>query len=443
MNNSPKVIPIQKPNTPSYIHLTKKSKTYGKKSFWLSFGLIFLVILGFIAIGLWFWYGQLEESVPGSGQVIPEGRIRRVMSPITGEVTKLYVQENQKVKKGQPLMELDPQLTQIEQSGVMEQLSLLRQESNALNQALSNNRRRLGNSIQSAWVNATRQAFQSQMDAANMQISKTSYQYKEAVEKYNQVRNTLSTGEKMLKQYEELYKEGGLPEKDLKEYEQRVMEQRGNFAALNQEIEARKIEYEQAKQQPREIVGTYKKELLGKLFDHRRSIAELHTEIEKTNFTGKHQIIKAPMDGIINEQGIHGAGETVAAGETLISLVPINSNLIIETKVLNMDMAYIHLGQKVALRLDALPYQHFGKLYGTVFAISPSTVQDKEGKPYYLVRIKPEKTTLKEFTGKTYSIFSGMTVSADFITRKKNIFRFFSDPIQYHLDRAFRDPTTR
>jgi multidrug efflux pump subunit AcrA (membrane-fusion protein) len=149
------------------------------------------------------------------------------------------------------------------------------------------------------------------------------------------------------------------------------------------------------------------------------------------------------MDGIINEQGIHGSGETVTAGETLISLVPVNSKLIIESRVLNQDMAYIHLGQKVALRLDALPYQHFGKLYGTVISISPSTVQDKDGKPYYLVRIEPEKTTLTEFTGKTYSLLSGMTVSADFITRKKNIFRFFSDPIQYHLDRAFRDPTTR
>ncbi|MDD3012215.1 MAG: HlyD family type I secretion periplasmic adaptor subunit [Candidatus Gastranaerophilales bacterium] len=445
MNKNPNVIPIQKPSSSPHIHLINKSKIYNKKPFWLSFGLILLLFLGFLAIGVWFWYGQLEESVPGSGQVIPEGRIRRIMSPINGEVTKLYVQENQKVKAGQPLMELDPKLTQIEQSGVLEQLSLFKQESNALKLALLNRNGRLltGNSVQSAWVNATRQTFQSQMDAANMQISKTSYQYKGAVEKYNQVNNTLSSGEKMLKQYEELYKEGGLPEKDLKEYEQRVMAQRGEFAALGHEIEARKIEYEQAKQQPKEIIGTYQKELLSKLIDYQKNIAQLHTDIEKTNFAGKYHIIKAPMDGIINEQVIHGAGETVTAGETLISLVPVNSKFIIETRVLNMDMAFIHLGQRVSLRLDALPYQHFGKLYGTVISISPSTVQDKEGKPYYLVRIKPEKTSLKEFTGKTYSIFSGMTVSVDFITRKKNIFRFFSDPIQYHFDRAFRDPTTR
>jgi len=445
MKNNSNVIPIQNPKTSPNIHILKKYHIHSKKPFWLSFGLIFLLFLGFVGLGVWFWYGQLEESVPGAGQVIPEGKIRRVMSPINGEVVKLFVEENQRVKAGQPLLELDPQLNQIEQSGVKEQLALFKQEANALAQALSNSKTGnfLGNSIQGAWVNATRQAFQSQIESSKMQIAKTSYQYRESVERYHQVKISLDAAEKMLRQYQELYKEEGIPEKDLREYEQKVLDLRGQFAALSQEVEARKIEYEQSKQQPIEIIGNYQKELLGKLVDYQKNIAQLHTDMEKTNYTGKHQVIKAPIDGIINEQAIHGIGETVSAGEPLISLVPANSKLIIEARVLNQEMAYIHPGQMVSLRLDALPYQHFGKLHGKVISISPSTQQDKDGKAFYVVHVKPDKTVLTEFTGKKYPILSGMTVSVDFITRKKNILRFFSDPIEYHLDRAFRDPTTR
>jgi hemolysin D len=417
----------------------------GLSPFLLSFGLVLLIFTGIIISGFWCYLGQLEESVPGMGQVIPEGYIRKVMSPVNGEIKKIYVQENQKIKAGQPLFELDPQLAKIEQNGVLEQLAILSQETKALNQALNKNSgtNYHNSSMQSAWVDATRQEFQSRIDLADMQISKTAFQYKEATEKYNQTAKILSTSEKLFKQYEELYKEGGLAEKDLREYEQKVLEQRGRLATIEQELKARKIEYNQAKKQPESIEGGYKKEILGKMTDYQKDIVQLRTQAEKTYFAGKHLIIKAPMDGIINEQAIHGIGETVATGQTLLSLVPFNTKLVIEAKVLNKDMAFIYPEQKVSLRLDAMPYQHFGKLSGKVISISPSTMQSKDGNPYYLVRIKPDKTILREFTGKQYSILPGMTVAADFITRKKSIYKFFIDPIQYQLDRAFRDPTTR
>lgn len=417
----------------------KTKKTFAP--FVLSLGLILTTFVGILVLGIWFYTGQLEESVQGLGQVMPEGYIKKVMSPASGEIIKIYVNENQTVKTGQPLFEIDPQLVKIEQNGVLNQLAILKQESNALNLAIKQEGK--GSSLSSELAEATKQEFQSKIALANMQISKTSYQYKETVEKYNQTAKILSSSEKMLKQYEDLYKEGGLSEKDFKEYEQKVMEQRGNLATLDQELKARKIEYNQALIQPRNIVGGYKKDVLSKIKDYQRDIAQLTAQVQKNGFTGEHLIVRAPADGVVNEQAIHGTGEYVNTGQILLSIVPYNTKLIIEVKVANKDMSYIYSGQKVSLRMDAMPYQHFGKLYGTVINISPSTLQSKDGLPYYLARIKPEKTILKENTGKEYFLIPGMTVSADFITRRKKIYRFFIDPIQYQLDRAFRDPTTR
>ncbi|WP_241364842.1 hypothetical protein, partial [Escherichia coli] len=77
-----------------------------------------------------------------------------------------------------------------------------------------------------------------------------------------------------------------------------------------------------------------------------------------------------------------------------------------------------------------------------ITAISPSSIIDKEGHPFFSVRIKPEKKQLVK-DGKIYPLKSGMTVSADIITREKNILSFFTEPFHSHIDKAFRDPSNR
>jgi len=139
----------------------------------------------------------------------------------------------------------------------------------------------------------------------------------------------------------------------------------------------------------------------------------------------KHLVIKAPIDGIVNEQVVKGAGEVVNQGEVLLSLVPKNTKMIAEVKVTNKDLAYIHPGQRTALRIDALPYTKFGRLFGKVIAISPSTQQDKEGKIFYIIRIKPDKDSMTSEAGVNYPLRAGMTLTADIITREKKYTQLF------------------
>jgi hypothetical protein len=38
---------------------------------------------------------------------------------------------------------------------------------------------------------------------------------------------------------------------------------------------------------------------------------------------------------------------------------------------------------------------------------------------------------------------AGMTLTADIITREKNVLSFFTEPLNFSFDRAFRDPSSR
>lgn len=443
---------------------TRLARTTGwpqKRVLLLSFGFFLAVAIGLMALGVWAWVGNLEESVPGIGQLVPEGKLRRVMSPIHGMVVKVHVHENQVVKAGQVLVELDPQATEIEESAFETQLAQLEEEANALWAAsASHNAPVAGQSfgtIQRAWIDASRQAYEAQSTEASMTIAESKHRYQEAVERAKQAKTVLATSEQLLAKYRALYEEGGLAEKDLQEYEQKVEQQRGELAALNEAVQAAKVDMDQARQKPQQVVGTYQKELFDRLAEHERTMSRLRHEIEKSKLTKKHQFIVAPIDGIVNEQVVRGPGDVVAPGQVLISLVPSNAKLVAEVRVSNRDLSYIHLKQRAALRLDAFPYQTFGRLFGVVEAISPysqnqqplaeSTGTPKPSVPgeqqYYVLTIRPEKLTMSDGRGRTLPMRPGMTLTADIITREKNILSFFTEPIQAQWDKAWRDPTNQ
>lgn len=428
--------------------------------FLVSFGFLIVLLVGFIGLIVWSWYGSLEESVPGVGQIVPEGKLRRVMSPINGVVSKVHVKENQKVKAGQILVELDTEPSAVEKQGFEEQLAQLKDEANAMRSATLGGSGSLSASdfghIQGEWLNAARQTYIAQKNEAKMAISQAEYRQRETIERLKQAQEVLATNEALLKNYQDLYEEGGLSAKDLQEYKQRTDQLRGDVAALKESVESAKYALAQAKQNAAEVEYTFRRDVLGQLADHEQAITRLQTDLKKNEVLIKHQTIVAPINGIVNEQVVRGPGEVVTTGQPLLSLVPVNSKMVAEVRVSNRDLSYIHLNQRAALRLDAFPYQQFGRLYGTVVGISPSSQQGSAAPPpadgsaaqqpqqiFYVLTIRPDKLTMTGEDGKAYRIRSGMTLSADIITREKNILSFFTEPIRIHLDRAFRDPTNR
>ncbi len=416
--------------------------TRNRTALLLNFGFLFLLLVGLISLGLWSWYGNLEESVSGMGELVPEARLRKVMAPGNGIVTHLAVHENQRVKAGQRLMTLDPEMNDIQQTMLMKELALIHSEANALRTAAQGDVRtgRL-DGVHSEWLQAARTAKRSEMDAAQSQIEKSQHYYKESQEQVTNLESLVASREKLLDQYRSLEKEGGLSEKDLLTYEHQVMEQKGQLARAYEEVQARAAELAQVKSRPAALEAEYKRDILGRLTEQERSLVSLSGEAAKNSAFRKNTNITAPIDGIVNQQTVHGEGEVVGAGSVLLSLVPMDLRMLAEVRVTNKDLAYIHEKQRVGLRMDAFPSHQFGRLYGRIVDISPSSVPDKDGHPFFVVRIRPEKPDMVSVDGQHYPFRSGMTVSADIITRKKNILSFFIEPMHYHLDRAFRDPS--
>ena len=50
---------------------------------------------------------------------------------------------------------------------------------------------------------------------------------------------------------------------------------------------------------------------------------------------------------------------------------------------------------------------------------------------------------MKDDKGAVRPLRAGMTLSADIITRDRNLISFFSEPVKDSLDKAFKDPSDR
>jgi HlyD family secretion protein len=399
-----------------------------------------------LLVGLFVWANHyaLEESVPGTGQLVPEGSIRVVMAPNVGVVRKVFVEKNQTVKAGQVLMELDPEQSLIEKQSLKQQIDLLRDESLALQAAFQRGRGGPTSMVQKAWLVATQQALSSELSQAQHAVDQAQQAIQETGAQLSHSESVLASMEDQRKRYHSLYEEGGIPLVEVQDFDEKVTRARGEVATLRATYKVRQAELAQARKRPAELIGNYNKQLLGELASHQRNIAQLESNEALNQVSLQRMVIRAPVDGVIHEQGIYGPGDVVPnPGEKLFSIVPADAKLVAEVKVTNRDLSYIHLNQMAALRLDALPYQQFGRLNGKVAAISPSTITDAEGNPYYLVRIVPDKLVMEDTQGQPHSLKAGMTVTADIVTRERSIISFLTEPVQSQLDSAFRDPSTR
>jgi len=424
-----------------------RSDRYAKRLFTLTFCFAILMLIGLGGLFYWSWNGMVQESIPGAGQLVPRDKIRRVMSPLTGRVKKVFVKEDQLVHAGDIMLELDAEEDQMETLGMRTQMDLLEQDSKALRAAASGHGNMGGlGSLRGAWLSANTETMSSQQSQAAMGVEKAEHDYNQLTERLKQQAEELKKAEEQLLSYQTLFQEDGVSERELRDYELKVIQMRGDLAATKEALESQKVSLMQSKTKTTEITGNFQSNYLDRLADNERRIVDLALQSKRVHMDEQHRYVYAPIDGYVNQQSVHGVGEMVASGQVIMSLVPVHSELMAEIKVANKDLAYIYPKQRISLNIEAFPSTHFGKLMGTIVSMSPSSQESESGRaeerPYYILRVKPDRHTMK-YKGKSYPLRSGMTLTADINTHKKSILSFFVEPVQINLDRAFRDPSSR
>lgn len=409
--------------------------------FQLTFG--FALVLLLLVIGLLIWANNctLEESVPGLGELVPEIKETVVRASTRGLVIQLLANEQESVKAGQVLVQLDPKPYESSQAATQSQLSGLNANVDALRSAAFHQRVR-PTTASGAWANANMADFEAQRLSVQHRIEQSKHDLEQSLTRQRLLAQELATLKSRNERYQSLFDEGGLSKVELDQYNLDALEKQRMLDETASEIASKRAALQQATQGLNQIQTAYEKEVFARMTDVEQSVLQVNKELVQTATSKEYTTIKAPTSGRVNQQAIHGPGVFVEAGDTLLTLVPETLPIHAEIKVTNQDLSYIHLRQRAALRVDAFPYQKFGRLMGTVTAISPSSQKDDKGNSLYKLTITLDEQCLRT-KEKCHPLRPGMTLSTDLITRKKTLLSFITEPLQMKLDRAFRDPSGR
>lgn len=144
--------------------------------------------------------------------------------------------------------------------------------------------------------------------------------------------------------------------------------------------------------------------------------------------------IQAPRDGVIASIAVK-KGESVAAGQTLVTVNPSHGALEAILYVPSSLMGRIHTEQELLLAFDAFPTAEFGFTQGKVTAISRAPIDPRETllpiagltEPVFKVSAALEKNYVEG--PDVYPLVSGIELSADFVIEELTLLEFIFKPV--------------
>ena len=173
---------------------------------------------------------------------------------------------------------------------------------------------------------------------------------------------------------------------------------------------------------------------------------EARMELIQENITARQGVenieVRSPATGIILELPRVAEGSIVKEGDEILTLVQINQPLSLEVDIDPRDISDTKVGMPVSVKLDALPFQKFGDLKGTLAFLSQDTFTESlsgEKGAFYRARVEISSDQLQTLPPE-FQLTQGMLASADILAGERNLITYFTFPITRAGEDAFREP---
>ena len=173
---------------------------------------------------------------------------------------------------------------------------------------------------------------------------------------------------------------------------------------------------------------------------------EARMELIQENIMVRQEVdnieVRSPATGIILDLPRVAEGSIVKEGDEILTLVQINQPLSLEVDIDPRDISDTKVGMPVSIKLDALPFQKFGDLKGTLAFLSQDTFTESlsgEKGAFYRARVEIPSDQLQNLPPE-FQLTQGMLASADILVGERNLITYFTFPITRAFEDAFREP---
>lgn len=375
----------------------------------------------------------ITQVIEASGEVVPKGAVNIIQHLEGGIVSSVNVDNGQQVRKGEVLLELNPQLVGSAYDAAIQELDNLVLQQIQLRSAIKGQKVLDGSSNSNDKVTLSQQKLlTSRLENKSDQIdaAKASVAEKKA--------EVAGLSEQIMFQRQEIRMWDSLTDSGAASKLQMVTAQ-GKLAEM---IGARNEAQKALKQAAANLRGLES----GMIFENNSKIAELVGEeavISKNINKIKNQLertkIISPVDGIVSDLRYKAPGSVVGPGAVVLQVVPNQVSKIVELRVPSKDIGFVSIGQKVDINLLPFDSSIYGTMPGKITSIAGTTVQDPvTGKYYYLARASLDHQYL-DINDKKLTIQSGMPLIGDIKGQQRSVLRYLLQPFTRTVGSAFRE----
>jgi len=368
---------------------------------------IWLTLIGLLFFVVWAWWAVLDEVTVGTGKITPSSHAQVIDSLDGGIVNGLLVKEGDIVERGQLLARLDPTRFQSNYGEAASRVRTLRASSERLRSELTGEPLRFSaeSMREPDLVARERQLYESRRRNLNETVANLQKTYQLVMSELRLTQPLVAKGAASQVEVIRLQRQAA-------ELQGKIDDARNQFAVRARE--------EQVKNN-----------------------ADLDAQIQV--MSGKaDQVDRAslfsPVRGIVKDIQVTTVGGVLQPGGKLMEIVPLEDQLLVETRINPRDIAYIRPGLPATVKVTAYDSSIYGDLTGKVEVVSPDTLQDevKRDQFYYRVYVRTSKAELHNKSGKSFPILPGMVANVEIKTGQKSVMEYLIKPLN-KVNEALRE----
>lgn len=327
---------------------------------------LILAMVSVIVAGLWVGHRLWTRGKQSTDDAQIEADVTPIASRVAGTIAATKVHDNQAVKKGDVLFEIDPANLDVEVARTEAELEAARAQLSAADAQVA--------IVQSSSKGGLSSA-QAALSGASASARGAADTIRAAEASVARARADLKNTQSELDRVQNLFDKEAVTRQDLEHATHARDVAQAALHAATAQLDASRDQRNMAQARVSEAEGRVAQSSpVDQQVAAARAAAELaHARVKaaeaavaRAKLDREHATIVAPADGVISKLGAH-VGQSVNVGQPLLMLVPNETYVVANFK--ENQIAQMHPGNKVEIEIDAFE----GEFSGVVETLSPAT----------------------------------------------------------------------
>jgi hemolysin D len=394
------------------------------------------------------WFAPMDIVISAQGRVIPSGKSKVVQPLEAGIVRAIHVRDGAAVKAGDVLLEMDHTTTSADRERLQRDVWEAETETERLGaMARGAGRFTVPAGVpaeivvnQTAILDSRVSEHRFRTASLEADIARRQADHDAIAASLVQLSASLPLVRKKHAMREELAKTGHIAETGLIETQLELINLEKELSVQQNRLKEAEAGLRVAAQQKAQADAEFRVRVAAELTEASRKRDSARQELIKASQRQELQVLRAPIDGVVQQLAVSTVGGVVTQAQPLMMIVPGNAALEVEAQVMNRDIGHLRAGQAVIVKVETFDFTRYGPIEGVVQWVGTDSVADPRLGPVYPVRVQLKTgETPFAINGRTGLVSPGMSVTADIRVDQRRLLEYFLAPLLRYKEESLRE----